>query len=117
MFRKRGVLRSLGRAGSAAATHIFGQTFIRRRSKLRWWMHQLIFWGCVLAVLITFPLVFGWIHFETLPDDQMRYVAFLFGFPAGTFQIRRPLSIFPRRISMSYATRMRRSACRRSAPN
>ena len=32
---------------------------------------------------ITFPLVFGWIHFRTRPDDQMTYVTYLFGFPAG----------------------------------
>ena len=32
------------------------------RSRLRWWMHQLLFWGCVRAVVITFPLVFGWIR-------------------------------------------------------
>ena len=32
---------------------------------------------------ITFPLVFGWIHFGTRPDDQMTYVTYLFGFPVG----------------------------------
>ena len=26
----------------------------------------LIMWGCILAAAITFPLVFGWIHFETV---------------------------------------------------
>ena len=26
-------------------------------------------WGCLLAAAITFPLVFGWIHFETVPGD------------------------------------------------
>ncbi len=87
LLRKQGILRSLGRVASAAVTHIALQTFIRKRSKLRWWMHQFIFWGCVLAVLITFPLVFGWIHFGTLPDDQMTYVTYLFGFPMGTFRL------------------------------
>ena len=46
-------------------------------------MHQCLFWGCLLAVAITFPLVFGWIHFRTLPGDQMTYVTYLFGFPDG----------------------------------
>jgi hypothetical protein len=55
-------------------------------------MHQLIFWGCVSAVGITFPLVFGWIHFRTQADDQFTYVAYLFGFPAGSFRIHTPLS-------------------------
>src|SRR3954469_18101197 len=50
-------------------------------------MHQLIFWGCVTAVAITFPLVFGWIHFRTDPGDQLTYVTYVFGFPAGSFRL------------------------------
>ncbi len=46
----------------------------RNARGLRWAMHQMIFWGCVLAVMITFPLVFGWIHFTSAPNDQMTYV-------------------------------------------
>jgi NNP family nitrate/nitrite transporter-like MFS transporter len=87
LFRQD-LLRNLPRLASLAAKNLAGQTFIRRRSPLRWWMHQLLFWGCILAVLITFPLVFGWISFGTLPDDQMTYIAYLFGFPAGTFPVR-----------------------------
>ena len=26
-------------------------------------------WGCILAAAITFPLVFGWVYFETVPGD------------------------------------------------
>ena len=37
-------------------------------------------WGCILAFAITFPLVFGWIHFETLPGDLESYRTFVFGF-------------------------------------
>ena len=92
LVRSEGLLRS-GRILSATfATHILGQTFIRRRSALRWWMHQLLFWGCLSAVAITFPLVFGWIHFGSRPDDQMTYVAYLFGFPVGSFRIRTVVS-------------------------
>ncbi len=80
--------RGIGLLAKSSVTHIFLQTFIGRRSAMRWWMHQLIFWGCLLAVAITFPLVFGWIHFTTAPDDQMRYVTYLFGFPVGSFAIR-----------------------------
>jgi MFS transporter, NNP family, nitrate/nitrite transporter len=61
---------------------------------LRWWMHQLIFWGCILAVAITFPLVFGWIHFGTLPDDQMMYVTYIFGFPVASFRLQTVMSWF-----------------------
>jgi NNP family nitrate/nitrite transporter-like MFS transporter len=87
LFRERGVLQSAVRIIALAATYIAAQTFIRRRSRQRWWMHQLIFWGCILAVLVTFPLVFGWIYFTTLPNDQMTYVANLFGFPTFSFRL------------------------------
>jgi MFS transporter, NNP family, nitrate/nitrite transporter len=50
-------------------------------------MHQMLFWGCVLAVAITFPLVFGWISFQTLPSDQETYVILLYGFPVQTFRL------------------------------
>jgi hypothetical protein len=50
-------------------------------------MHQCLFWGCLLAVAITFPLVFGWIHFRTAPGNQTTYVAYLFGFPMGSFRL------------------------------
>lgn len=93
LFREQGVFRSLARIVGLLVTYIAGQTFIRRRSHLRWWMHQLIFWGCILAVLITFPLVFGWIYFTTSLDDQMVYVAHLFGFPAFRFRLHTITSV------------------------
>jgi MFS transporter, NNP family, nitrate/nitrite transporter len=70
-----------------AITHIFAQTFIARRSKARWLTHQFLFWGCNLAAAVTFPLVFGWIHFGTLPDDPMQYVPYVFGFPTVPFHV------------------------------
>jgi len=87
VFRQQGMLRSSFRLMGLAARNLAAQTFIHKRSALRWWMHQLIFWGCVLAVLITFPLVFGWISFETLPDDQNTYVVLVYGFRAMTFRL------------------------------
>jgi NNP family nitrate/nitrite transporter-like MFS transporter len=92
LIREEGPVRSAGVLSKAFATHMVGQTFIRKRSAMRWWMHQLLFWGCILAVAITFPLVFGWIHFGSAPDDQMTYVTYLFGFPVGSFRIRTMLS-------------------------
>src|SRR3569833_144288 len=47
--------------------------FIRRRGATRWAAHWLIMWGCLSAVAITFPLVFGWIHFETIPGRMGWY--------------------------------------------
>jgi NNP family nitrate/nitrite transporter-like MFS transporter len=87
LYRRRGVLRSLGRVASLAISNLAAQRFIAHRSRLRWWMHQCLFWGCLLAVAITFPLVFGWIHFRTLPNDQLTYVTYLFGFPMGSFHL------------------------------
>jgi nitrate reductase gamma subunit len=87
LYRKRGILRGIGRVITLTATHLAAQRFIAHRSRLRWWMHQCLFWGCLLAVAITFPLVFGWIHFGTLPGDQLTYVTYLFGFPVGSFHL------------------------------
>ena len=61
--------------------------FIYRRSKSRWAAHWLIMWGCVIASAITFPLVWGWIHFETTPDDIHTYRTYVFGFPLNTFHV------------------------------
>jgi NNP family nitrate/nitrite transporter-like MFS transporter len=87
LFRQQGILRGLARVAALAMRYLLGQGFIRQRSKLRWAMHQLIFWGCILAVLITFPLVFGWISFRSLPDDQMTYVVYVYGFPTLRFGV------------------------------
>jgi NNP family nitrate/nitrite transporter-like MFS transporter len=87
LFRQEGLLPGTLRLLRTTLTHIAAQTFIRRRSTLRWWMHQLLFWGCVTAMMITFPLVFGWISFQTLPNDQNTYVILLYGFRAMQFRL------------------------------
>jgi hypothetical protein len=61
--------------------------FIFRRGRTRGLAHALIMWGCILAFAITFPLVFGWIHFETVPGDVGSYRTFVFGFATGSFPI------------------------------
>jgi NNP family nitrate/nitrite transporter-like MFS transporter len=87
LFRQQGVLRGLTRVAALATRYLLGQGFIRQRSRSRWAMHQLIFWGCILAMLITFPLVFGWISFRTLASDQMTYVVHVYGFPTLRFGV------------------------------
>ncbi len=59
--------------------------FIWRRSPSRGLTHLLIMWGCILAAAITFPLVFGWVYFETVPGDLSSYRIFVFGFPTIAF--------------------------------
>src|SRR5262249_32783061 len=61
--------------------------FIFRRNRQRGGAHMMIMWGCILGCAITFPLVFGWIKFETLPDDTSAYRTFVFGFPTFAFRI------------------------------
>lgn len=92
LFRAMGVFRGLARVAALAIEHLFAQTFIRRRSVLRWWMHQFLFWGCVLAVVVTFPLAFGWISFQSLPQDPLTYVTLLYGFPVMTFRLHTPFA-------------------------
>jgi hypothetical protein len=58
-------------------SNLLVQSFIRGRSRTRWLAHQLVFWGCVLAALVTFPLVFGLLHFESVGQDGRRYRAFV----------------------------------------
>lgn len=91
IVRRRGIVASVASLARNAATNLLAQTFIRRRSPLRWAMHQLLFWGCLLAAAITFPLVFGWIHFTTPPDRLSTYVTNVFGFPVFSFPIRSAL--------------------------
>lgn len=57
-------------------TYLGFQKFLGARSHGRWLAHQLMFWGCVLAAMITFPLTWGWFTFTsgsgTGPGYEMR---------------------------------------------
>ena len=61
--------------------------FIWRRGAVRGAAHWLIMWGCLLAAAVTFPLVFGWAGFETVPGDLGTYRMVVFGFPGASFRI------------------------------
>jgi len=79
--------RRLGRPrllASALWSKIVAQDFIFRRGRARWVAHMLIAWGCFLAAAVTFPLVFGWLHFEqgAISPSPTYHVVF-FGFRAG----------------------------------
>jgi hypothetical protein len=63
------------------------QTFILPRGWDRWVMHLAIFWGVILASIITFPLVFGWLRFTLVGEATYRLHAFnvpVYDFPLGT---------------------------------
>jgi len=78
----RNLIEALRRLALAFAAN----QFIFRRSRLRGVAHWLIMWGCILAAAITFPLVWGWIHFETVPGHLDMYRPFVFGFPLRPFK-------------------------------
>jgi hypothetical protein len=56
------------------------QTFIAKRGRGRWLAHQALFWGVVLATLITFPLTFGWFAFLSDSATGPSYVIYVLGF-------------------------------------
>lgn len=64
-----------------------GQRFIRRRGKARGYGHLLMASGCTLAFAVTFPLVFGWIHFGLKPGGIDTYEIYTFGFKTMEFPL------------------------------
>src|SRR5437879_3338897 len=73
--------------GHALASDFIAQNLIRRRSLYRWIMHLCLSGGCTLAFVITFPLVFGWVHFESFDNDAAMYRVILFGFNVDSFSV------------------------------
>jgi hypothetical protein len=87
-FFTRGRLgRNALKLGQRAALDVAANRFIFNRSWLRGAAHWLIMWGCILAAAITFPLVWGWIHFETVPGNTEMYRTFVFGIPMQDFPV------------------------------
>ncbi len=94
MYFKRGLelllRRGTGRLPAVAlatADKIVAQNFIRRRSVYRWVMHLCLSGGCTLAFAITFPLVFGWVHFAPLTGDAETYRVMVLGFGVDSFHV------------------------------
>lgn len=65
------------------------QSFVLKRGKRRWLGHMLLAWGCFLGFAITFPLVFGWIHFsQGAIEPEPLYKVNFFGFHIMTIPLR-----------------------------
>jgi hypothetical protein len=77
--------RRLGVLLRSVRDHIVVQGFIRRRGTSRWVAHVLFAGGSTLAAAVTFPLVFGWMHFETRPEDTQWYRLMALGHVAAEF--------------------------------
>lgn len=86
-FRRRDLLGNTWRLVARLATDFAANRFIFRRSKRRWGAHFFIMWGCLVAFAITFPLVFGWMHFSSIPGTFEWYRIYVFGFPTIAFPI------------------------------
>jgi hypothetical protein len=85
-FTRRGYrVRNLRFWLTRISADVLANRFILRRARLRGLTHLLIMWGCTLAVAITFPLVFGWLHFRPVPGDLALYEVVVFGFPTFRF--------------------------------
>lgn len=82
----------LGRSLYLFFRNILFQRFIYPRGRARWVGHFLLATGCLLAFAVTIPLTFGWIHFDLSEGSDTVYVAHVFGFPAGTFNLGSPLA-------------------------
>lgn len=89
-FRVRNARYWLSRVGQ----DVLANSFIWRRDRLRGLTHLLIMWGCLLAVAITFPLVFGWLYFRPVPGDLALYEAVVFGFSAFRFPHQSTVAFF-----------------------
>lgn len=85
-FQQKNLLRNAGAAAETVGKNLLAQNFIFRRGFTRWLMHFLIMWGCILSAAITFPLVFGWVHFKL--EGEQGYRPYLFGFPMSLMQGR-----------------------------
>ncbi|MGW9449960.1 MFS transporter [Streptomyces sp. NPDC055632] len=62
------------------ATYLGFQRFLGARSHARWAAHQLVFWGCLLAAAITFPLTWGWFTFTSSTGSGPGYEMRIWGF-------------------------------------
>ncbi len=80
-FQRGHSIANLGRWVRRVLDDFLLNRFIWRRGPARWLAHFLLMWGSISAAAITFPLVFGWLHFETVTGDMESYRVFVFGFP------------------------------------
>jgi hypothetical protein len=89
-FQRKKFGRNAATATRTFATNLIEQRFIFKRDRVRWLMHLLIMWGCIISAMITFPLVFGWVSFRLEGDTGYR--AYVFGFPLNLVEGRSVLA-------------------------
>lgn len=87
----RGLMRpnEMLQVARTASTRIVAQTFIRERSRRRWFGHMLLAWGTLASFAITLPLVWGLLRFEAVSEQTYRVV--VFSIPTVSFAIDGPI--------------------------
>ena len=85
LLQRQEVGRHLLTLAGALVSNFMAQHFIRRRGRSRWLAHFCMSWGTILAGAVTFPLVFGWIHFESQTNAPQVYQILVFGIRLGAF--------------------------------
>lgn len=98
-FQRKKFARNTLDATKTVGINMLAQKFIFKRARSRWLMHFLIMWGCILSAAITFPLVWGWIHFKLEGDTAYR--AYLFGFPVQSMDVHSVMAFLRSRHSIS----------------
>lgn len=88
LCQRRGAGRRLLLLAGALGGNFVVQRFIQRRGWGRWVAHFCMSWGTILAAAVTFPLVFGWIHFESQTDAPQVYHVLVFGLHAGSLHVQ-----------------------------
>jgi nitrate reductase gamma subunit len=84
-LQQRGWKPNLSTLIRSVITRLLLQTFIVRRSWLRWFTHFAIFWGCVIVSAVCFALAWGWMSFSLVGGQT--YSARMFNIPLITFQV------------------------------
>ncbi len=87
LLRSGSIVQNGLQLGQLLFNNVGAQKFIAQRSRYRWIMHMCLSWGGMLAFAITFPLVFGWVHFETPADDLNTYHVVFLGVHVQTFSV------------------------------
>ncbi len=85
LLQRQAVGRQLLTLVGALGSNFIAQHFILRRGRGRWVAHFCMSWGTILAGAVTFPLVFGWIHFESQTNAPQVYQILVFGVRVGAF--------------------------------
>lgn len=80
-------VRLIGHLVRRIADYFLANRFVWNRGWNRWGAHWPIMIGCVMAFGTVVPLVFGWVWFETPPDDFGSYRVMNFGLHLTTIPV------------------------------